>query len=101
MLPVLLFNVISGLVMDKATDLAQEHVEDMIDSLLPKEAKEELDELVKQDPDHPFETAKDALVAAAAGKLPILDADGILKPIEVTFTVKFDPNTQDISIEQE
>lgn len=101
MLPVLLFNVISGLVIDKATDLAQEHVEDMIDSILPQEAKEELDELVKQDPDHPFETAKDALVAAAAGKLPILNQDGTFKPIEVSFTVKFDPNTQDISIEQQ
>ena len=101
MLPVLLFNVISGLVMDKAQSLAKDHVEDMIDSLLPTEAKEELDELVKADPDHPFESAKDALVAAAAGKLPILDADGILKPIEMTFTVKFDPNTQDITIEQE
>ena len=101
MLPVLLFNVISGLVMDKATDLAQEHVEEMIDNLLPEEAKAELDELVSADPAHPFETAKDALVAAATGKLPILNADGTLKPIEVVFKVKFDPNTSDISIEQE
>ena len=38
MLPVLLFNVISSLVVYKATDLAQEHVESMIDDLLPKEA---------------------------------------------------------------
>ena len=100
MLPVLLFNVISGLVVDKATDLAKEHVEDMIDNILPDEAKEELDQLVKEDPDHPFESAKEALVAAANGKLPILNADGTLKPIEVNFTVKFDPNTSDISIEQ-
>lgn len=100
MLPVLLFNVLSGLVIDKATNLAQEHVEEMIDNLLPQEAKDELDELVKEDPAHPFETAKDALVAAASGKLPILNADGTLKTLEVSFTVKFDPNTQDISIEQ-
>ncbi len=101
MLPVLLFNVLSGLVIDKATDLAKEHVEDMIDNILPDEAKEELDQLIKEDPEHPFETAKDALVAAATGKLPILNADGTLKPIEVVFKVKFDPNTSDISIEQE
>lgn len=101
MLPVLLFNVLSGLVVDKATNLAKEHVEEMIDNILPQEAKDELDELVKEDPEHPFESAKDALVAAASGKLPILNADGSLKPIEVTFTVKFDPNTSDISIEQE
>ena len=42
MLPLLLFNVISSLVVDKATDLATEHVESMIDDLLPKEAKKEL-----------------------------------------------------------
>ena len=40
MLPTLLFNVISGLVVDKATDLAQHHVEEMIDNILPQEAKE-------------------------------------------------------------
>jgi hypothetical protein len=34
MLPLLLFNVISSLVIDKATDLATEHVESMIDDLL-------------------------------------------------------------------
>lgn len=101
MLPTLLFNVLSGLVVDKATDLAKEHVEDMIDNILPDEAKAELDELIKEDPDHPFESAKEALVAAASGKLPILNADGTLKPIEVAFKVKFDPNTSDISIEQE
>ena len=39
MLPVLLFNVISGLVVDKCTDLATEHVEAMIDDILPDKAK--------------------------------------------------------------
>ena len=43
MLPLLLFNVISSLVVDKATDLATEHVESMIDDLLPDSAKKELD----------------------------------------------------------
>ena len=100
MLPTLLFNVISGLVVDKATDLAQHHVEEMIDNILPQEAKEELDQIIKEDPEHPFETAKDALVAAAAGKLPSLNADGSIMPSEVSFTIKFDPNTLEATVEQ-
>jgi len=43
MLPLLLFNVISSLVIDKATDLATEHVESMIDDLLPEAAKKDED----------------------------------------------------------
>ena len=46
MLPLLLFNVISSLVVDKATDLATEHVESMIDDLLPEGAKKELDKAI-------------------------------------------------------
>jgi len=101
MLPLLLFNVVSSLVMDKAQDLAAEHVEGMIDDLLPDEAKAELDELVKSDPSHSHETAKDALMAAVEGKLPIVNKDGILKPVEMTFTVKFDPTTMDLDIQKQ
>ena len=100
MLPVLLFNVLTGLVIDKAQDLAKEHVEAMIDSIIPDEAKEELDDLVKSDPTHVFETAKEALGAAVEEKLPIPLKDGTLKPIELTFKVKFDPTTMDIDIEK-
>ena len=60
MLPLLLFNVISSLVVDKATDLATEHVESMIDDLLPSSAKKELDKAIKEDPAHQFTTAKEA-----------------------------------------
>jgi hypothetical protein len=73
----------------------------MITDLLPDDAKEELDELIKADPVHPFESVKDALQGAVEGKLPILNVDGTFKPIEVSFTVKFDPNTQEMEIEQE
>ena len=100
MLPILLFNVIAGLVVDKAQDLAVEHVESMIDDLLPDTAKKELDKVIKADPAHEFTNAKEALIAVVDGKLPIVNIDGSLKPIEVTFTVKFDPNTKDISIDQ-
>ena len=98
MLPLLLFNVISGLVIDKATDLATEHVESMIDDLLPKEAQKELDEAIKEDPAHEFKNAKEALMAAVEGKLPIVKADGTLKRIEKTFTVIFDPTTGSVEI---
>ena len=100
MLPLLLFNVISSLVVDKATDLATEHVESMIDDLLPKEAKKELDKFIKDDPAHTFTNAKDALIGAVEGKLPIMKADGTLKPIEITFTVSYDPTTGSVDIEK-
>ena len=100
MLPVLLFNVLSSLVVDKATDLAQEHVESMIDDLLPKEAKKELDKAIKDDPAHPHTNAKDALMAAVEGKLPIVKADGTLKPIEFNIKVSFDPTTGEIDIDK-
>ena len=100
MLPLLLFNVISSLVVDKATDLATEHVESMIDDLLPESAKKELDKAIKDDPTHPHKNAKDALMAAVEGKLPIVKADGTFKPIEITFTLKYDPTTGSIDIDK-
>ena len=101
MLPLLLFNVISSLVVDKATDLATEHVESMIDDLLPDSAKKELDKAIKEDPSHIFDNAKDALMGAVEGKLPIIKADGTLKPIEMTFTVTFDPTSGAMDIEKQ
>ena len=100
MLPVLLFNVISSLVVDKATDLATEHVENMIDDILPDNAKEELDKIIKDDPSHTFDNAKDALMGAVEGKLPIVKADGTLKPIEFNIKVSFDPTTGEIDIDK-
>ena len=100
MLPLagMLFNVVAGLIVDKAQDLATEHVESMIDDLLPASAKKELDKIVKDDPAHAFDNAKDALIGAVEGKLPISLADGTLKPIEISFTVKYDPTTGSIDV---
>tara|TARA_B100000287_G_scaffold390680_1_gene401770 strand:- start:133 stop:441 length:309 start_codon:yes stop_codon:yes gene_type:complete len=100
MLPLagMLFNVVAGLVVDKAQDLAKDHVEKMIDDILPDKAKKELDKIVKEDPTHTFDNAKDALIGAVEGKLPINLKDGTLKPIELTVKVKFDPNTQKIEV---
>ena len=97
----LLFNVVSSLVVDKAQDLAKEHVEKMIDEILPDDAKEELDELIKSDPAHTFESATEALQGAVEGKLPISLKDGTLKPIELSFKVKYDPNSGKVDIVQE
>ena len=94
----MLFNVVAGLVVDKAQDLAQEHVEKMIDDILPDKAKKELDKIVKEDPAHTFDNAKDALIGAVEGKLPVKMKDGKLLPIEMTVKVKFDPNTQKLEI---
>jgi hypothetical protein len=100
LLAVGLFNVISGLIVDKATNLAKEHVEDMIDDLLPASAKKELDKIIKDDPSHTFTNAKDALMGAVEGKLPIIKADGTIKPIEMTFTISYDPTTGSVDIEK-
>tara|TARA_S200000501_G_scaffold320596_1_gene315558 strand:- start:125 stop:430 length:306 start_codon:yes stop_codon:yes gene_type:complete len=101
MLPVLLFNVVSGLIADKAQDLAKDHVEKMIDDILPDEAKAELDSMIEQDPAHQFTNAKEALVAAAESKLPIPMKDGKLLPIEQKFTIRFDPNTRNVELVQD
>ena len=98
MLPLLLFNVISGLVMDKAQDLAKDHVERMIDDLLPDSAKRELDKVVKDDPAHTFTTAKDALMGAVEGKLPISMKDGKILPIELSIKIKYDPSTGSVEV---
>ena len=102
MLPLagMLFNVVAGLVVDKAQDLASEHVERMIDDILPEKAKKELDKVVKEDTTHTFNNAKDALMGAVEGKLPINLKDGTIKPIEMTFTVKYDPTTGSIDVDK-
>ena len=98
MLPLLLFNVISGLVMDKAQDLAKDHVERMIDDILPDSAKKELDKVVKSDSSHTFTTAKDALMGAVEGKLPISMKDGKILPIELSIKIKYDPSTGSVEV---
>ena len=98
MLPMLLFNVISGLVIDKAQDLAKDHVEGMIDKILPTAAKKELDKVIKEDPTHTFNTAKEALMGAVEGKLPIPMKDGKILPIELNIKIKYDPTTGSVEI---
>ena len=100
MLPLagMLFNVVAGLVIDKAQDLAEDHVAKMLDDVLPDKAKKELDKIIKDDPSHVFDNAKDVLVGAVEGKVPLKMKDGKLLPIELTVKVKFDPNTQKLEV---
>ena len=102
MLPMILFNVISSLVIDltKHADDAQGSISDIVDDLIPASAKKELDKFIKDDPTHQFTNAKDALVGAVEGKLPIIKADGTLKPIEISFTIVYDPKTGSVDMKK-
>ena len=102
MLPLagMLFNVVSGLVMDKAQSLAKDHVGKMLDDVLDDDAKEELDKIIANDPNHPHGSALDALHAAAEGNLPIPNKHGQLLPIEIDFKVRFDPETRKVEVVQ-
>jgi len=56
MLPMLipmLTNVVGGLVADTATNLAKEHVMDMVEKVIPPEAKAVIDQVVSADPTNP------------------------------------------------
>jgi len=100
MLPLagMLFNVVSGLVVDKASTLAKDHVHKMLDDVLDDDAKEELNRVIADDPNHEHSSVDEMLEAAANKKLNIPMKDGKLLPIEVDITIKIDPNTQDIEI---
>tara|TARA_B100000809_G_scaffold117187_1_gene115457 strand:+ start:562 stop:921 length:360 start_codon:yes stop_codon:yes gene_type:complete len=102
MLPMILFNVVSSLVAEMAShvDMHADKIGDIIDDLIPASAKKELDKAIKDDPTHTFSTAKDALMGAVEGKLPIIKADGTIKPIKITLNISYDPTTGDVDIEK-
>lgn len=52
MLVPMLLNAVKDMVLDKAQSLAEEHVEEAINRHLPKEAKDMLDQAIKDDPSH-------------------------------------------------
>ena len=57
--PALLINVIQSLVVDKAQDLAEEHVQKAIDDNLNDNQKKLLDAVVEEMPDNPFKSMKE------------------------------------------
>lgn len=103
MLPLagMLFNVVSGLVVDKASTLAKDHVTKMLDDVLDDDAKEELNKVIADDPNHEHASIDDMLQAAADKKLPIPMKDGKLLPIELDLKITFDPNTRKVEVVQE
>ena len=40
------------------------------------------------------------MLGAIEGKVPIIKADGTIKPIEMTFTISYDPTTGSVDIEK-
>ncbi len=59
MLEAMLLNVIKGLVMDKAQDLATDHVQKAIDENLSDDQKVALDAVVDAMPDNSFKNVKE------------------------------------------
>ena len=59
MLEAMLLNVIKGLVMDKAQDLATDHVQKAIDDNLSDDQKVALDAVVDAMPDNSFKSVKE------------------------------------------
>ena len=57
--PALLINIIQSLVVDKAQDLAVEHVQKAIDDNLSDNQKVLLDAVVEEMPDNPFKSMKE------------------------------------------
>jgi len=96
MLPLLLMNVITGLVADKAQDLAKDHVSKMIDDVLPPQAKGALDAIIKADP-----------TQAATSLTEFLDNDEKstyeASDLELNLKITFNPETGkfDVQTDQE
>ena len=59
MLPTILIGIFKTLIVDKAQDLAVEHVRSVISSSLTNDQKKELDQLVSNDKAHSFNTFTD------------------------------------------
>ena len=57
--PALLINIIKSMVVDKAQDLAEEHVQKAIDDNLNDNQKKLLDAVVEEMPDNPFKSMKE------------------------------------------
>ena len=61
MIPALLLNVIKSLIVDKAQDLATEHVSSALSGVLSDDDKKILDKIVDEMPDNTFKNVSDFL----------------------------------------
>lgn len=92
MLPLLLMNVITGLVADKAQDLAKDHVSKMLDDVLPDNAKKALDVIVSADPTQPAKSFAEFIESGVQSSVDSPDP-------EVNIKVTFDPDTGQFKVE--
>ena len=109
MLPMLvpmLTNVIGGLVADTATNMAKEHVMDMVEKVVPPEAMEMVDQMVSADPNNPCSSMSELIDRMADPEdmevpaMPAMPEMPTIGPMSIDCGVSFDPTTMDISVEK-
>ena len=109
MLPMLvpmLTNVIGGLVADTATNMAKEHVMDMVEKVVPPEAMKMVDQMVSADPNNPCSSMSELIdrmadpLDDAVPAMPAMPEMPTVGPMSIDCRVSFDPTTMDISVEK-
>ena len=109
MLPMLvpmLTNVIGGLVADTATNMAKEHVMDMVEKVVPPEAMAVVDQMVSADPNNPCSSMSELIDRMADPEdmdvpaIPAMPEMPTVGPMSIDCRVSFDPTTMDISVEK-
>ena len=109
MLPMLvpmLTNVIGGLVADTATNMAKEHVMDMVEKVVPPEAMQMVDSMVSADPNNPCSSMSELIDRMADPEdmdvpaIPAMPEMPTVGPMSIDCRVSFDPTTMDISVEK-
>ena len=109
MLPMLvpmLTNVIGGLVADTATNMAKEHVMDMVEKVVPPEAMEMVDQMVSADPNNPCSSMSELIDRMADPEdmdvpaMPAMPEMPSVGTMSIDCRVSFDPTTMDISVEK-
>lgn len=109
MLPMLvpmLTNVIGGLVADTATNMAKEHVMDMVEKVVPPEAMQMVDQMVSADPNNPCSSMSELIDRMADPEdmdvpaMPAMPEIPSVSTMSIDCRVSFDPTTMDISVEK-
>lgn len=109
MLPMLvpmLTNVIGGLVADTATNMAKEHVMDMVEKVVPPEAMQMVDQMVSADPNNPCSSMSELIDRMADPEdmdvpaMPAMPEMPSVGTMSIDCRVSFDPTTMDISVEK-
>ena len=106
MLVPMLTNVIGGLVADTATNMAKEHVMDMVEKVVPPEAMQMVDQMVSADPNNPCSSMSELIDRMADPEdmdvpaMPAMPEMPSVGTMSIDCRVSFDPTTMDISVEK-